>query len=81
VLVLARKVNEKILIGENITIMPVRISGNTVRIGIEAPREILVLREELLAPADPLAHASEIELVASDGREFVETSELVSAPF
>jgi len=46
-LVLSRKVEEKILVGDNVTITIVRIGGDTVRIGIEAPPEIIVLRAEL----------------------------------
>ena len=48
-LVLTRKVNEQIKIGEDITITLVRIKGNCVRIGIEAPREVRVMRGELAA--------------------------------
>ncbi|MFG0262131.1 MAG: carbon storage regulator [Novipirellula sp. JB048] len=46
-LVLTRKLDEKIQIGDDITITLVRIQGNTVRIGIDAPREIRVVRAEL----------------------------------
>ena len=46
-LVLSRKVGERILIGDNITIVVVRCSGDKVRIGIEAPKEVKVIREEL----------------------------------
>lgn len=46
-LVLSRKVGEKILIGDSIAITVVRISGGGVRIGIEAPSDLPVVREEL----------------------------------
>ena len=46
-LVLSRKVGERIWIGEEIAITVVRISGGSVRIGIEAPNHLPVLREEL----------------------------------
>ena len=46
-LILTRKENETILIGENISIKVVEIRGRQVRIGIEAPADILVLREEM----------------------------------
>jgi carbon storage regulator CsrA len=46
-LVLTRKVNEEILIGDNIRITLVRIKGNSVRIGIAAPRDVRVVRGEL----------------------------------
>ena len=46
-LVLTRKTQERILIGDNITISILKLKGNTVRIGIEAPRDVRVLRGEL----------------------------------
>ncbi len=48
-LVLSRKVGERIRIGENICVTVVRIAQNGVRIGIEAPPEFTVVREELEA--------------------------------
>ena len=47
-LVLARKVNDVIVIGQNIEIEVLEIRGQTVRIGIKAPREIPVVRAELI---------------------------------
>jgi len=47
-LVLSRKQNEKIIVGDNVTITILKIRGNTVRIGIEAPRDIHVMRGELV---------------------------------
>ena len=46
-LVLSRKVGERILVGDQVTITVVRITGGGVRIGIEAPKELSVIREEL----------------------------------
>ncbi len=46
-LVLARKVGEKILIGENISVTVVRIGPGIVRIGVEAPADLPIVREEL----------------------------------
>lgn len=48
-LVLTRKQDEGILIGKDITITIISIDGEKVRIGIDAPRHIRVIREELLA--------------------------------
>lgn len=46
-LVLSRKVSEKIYIGDDVVITIVRITGHQVRIGISAPREMNVVREEI----------------------------------
>ena len=46
-LVLSRKVGEKIVIGDNITIVVNRISGNRVSIGVEAPEDLNIVRGEL----------------------------------
>jgi carbon storage regulator len=46
-LVLSRKVGERILIGENISVTVVRINGNAVRIGVQAPSDLTVIRQEL----------------------------------
>jgi carbon storage regulator len=47
VLVLSRKAGERILIGEKITVTVVKIGHGGVRIGVEAPPELAVVREEL----------------------------------
>jgi carbon storage regulator CsrA len=46
-LVLTRKLDESIRIGDDIKITVLRVKGNTVRIGIEAPRDVRVVRNEL----------------------------------
>lgn len=46
-LVLSRKENEKIRIGNDIVITVVRLNGDKVRLGIEAPPSALILRDEL----------------------------------
>jgi carbon storage regulator len=47
VLVLSRKVGERILIGDKITITVVKVGHGGVRVGVEAPPELAVVREEL----------------------------------
>lgn len=54
-LVLSRKVGERILIGDDIRITVVRVSGGGVRIGVEAPAEKAVIREELKAQLEQAA--------------------------
>lgn len=46
-LVLTRRLGEAITIGDNIKLIVVEIDGNQVKLGIEAPREIEIYREEL----------------------------------
>jgi carbon storage regulator len=46
-LVLMRKSNESIVIGDNITVTVLGIEGDKVKLGISAPREISILRHEL----------------------------------
>lgn len=58
-LVLSRKSGERIHIGEDITVTIVRIGPNNVRLGIEAPRDMNIVREELCIPA---ADVIEVEL-------------------
>jgi carbon storage regulator len=47
-LVLARRENERIVVGDEIVITVVRLANDKVRIGIEAPDHIKVLRTELM---------------------------------
>ncbi len=46
-LVLSRKQAERIRLGESIVVTVVRVSGDKVRLGIEAPPDVVVLRDEL----------------------------------
>ncbi|MGI6684018.1 MAG: carbon storage regulator CsrA [Bacillota bacterium] len=46
-LVLSRKINEKIKIGNDIEITVIDVSGDIVKIGIEAPRNVRILRNEV----------------------------------
>ena len=46
-LVLSRKENERIRLGDSIVVTVVRVAGDKVRLGIQAPPHVLVLRDEL----------------------------------
>lgn len=48
-LILSRKYGERVLIGEDISVTVVRIGPNAVRLGIAAPKELKIIREELEA--------------------------------
>ena len=56
-LVLSRKVGERVWIGDQISITIVKVSGGGVRIGIEAPGEMPVVREELRQRLEEEANA------------------------
>ena len=47
-LVLSRKLNETILIGDNIRVTLLGIDGDKIKLGVDAPRNVKVFREELL---------------------------------
>jgi len=46
-LILSRKVNEKVVIGEDITVSIIEVRGDQVRIGIDAPKKVKVFRQEV----------------------------------
>ncbi len=82
-LILTRRVDEKIVIGENIFITVLAVDGEKVKIGIDAPRELAVLRQELwqaiqeqkqiaeklAAGEEPAGFDSLRELLASESKD------------
>ena len=58
-LVVSRKVGQRIHIGDKIIITVVKVTGGSVRIGIEAPAELAVIREEL---ADQIEKAERVAI-------------------
>jgi carbon storage regulator len=68
VLVLSRKIGERILIGDKIAITVVKIGHGGVRIGIEAPTELAVVREELATQLE----RAERELASDETETFVD---------
>lgn len=56
-LVLSRKLKQSIRIGDSITVTILHVKGNTIRVGIDAPKDVRIMRSELsdfLDPAAPL---------------------------
>jgi carbon storage regulator len=54
-LVLSRKLGEKIVIGGNIVVTVVKVDRNQVRLGFDAPQDVSILREEVLLGRPELA--------------------------
>ena len=54
-LVLTRRKNQSIRIGDDITITVLEVKGDQIRLGITAPRDVQVFREELLGEPKPPA--------------------------
>ena len=46
-LILSRKINEKIMIGDDISVSIIEIRGDQVRIGVDAPKTVKVFRQEV----------------------------------
>lgn len=65
-LVLSRKVGERLLIGDEIAITVVRIQGGGVRIGVEAPTHLAVIREELKAKLEDERRVAEAPEKSAD---------------
>ena len=65
-LVLTRKVNEEILIGDHIRIKVVDIGAGRIRLGISAPRDVTVLRDDVIRDFDvPVAPQAASETCAA----------------
>ena len=52
-LILSRRVGESILIGKDVSITVLRVKGDQVRLGVQAPKEIAVQRDDLLEENKP----------------------------
>ncbi len=66
-LILSRKVDEKIKIGEDITITLIEVRGDQVKIGVEAPKNVKVFRQEVF------------EAIQQENKEACATSETLEA--
>lgn len=70
-LVLSRKTDERIVIGDNITVTLLAVRGNTVRLGIDAPREIRVVRGEIVSREPEPGHEADPERQSREAHEQV----------
>ncbi len=76
-LVLSREVGERIKVGDDIVITVCRISPNSVRLGIEAPKEMNIARDELIGTCPKIQPRPED--VADIGRKTIERNRDVFA--
>lgn len=56
-LILSRKKGERLIIGDNIVVTVADVRGDKVRIAIQAPRDVAIVREELLADTQAIGDA------------------------
>lgn len=70
-LVLTRKVGEALLIGDNIEIKITEVSGDKVRIGIEAPNSLKILRKELFQTIEENQEAARTATPSKDLKKFL----------
>jgi carbon storage regulator len=65
-LVLTRRVDESIAIGDSITVTVLAVEGDRVKLGITAPREVLILRQEV---ADAVKEQTRLQELLASGPE------------
>lgn len=75
-LILSRKVDEKIKIGEDITITIIETRGDQVKIGIEAPKNVKVFRQEIF---DEIQNENKAAVAGGNGTEQKFSIDAVSA--
>jgi len=64
-LVLSRKVNEEITIGDDIRIMVIEVRGDKVRIGVDAPKDVPIHRKEIFGAIKVAADAAMAAMAAA----------------
>ena len=68
-LILTRRVDERIFIGDDITLCVLDIEGNRVRLGLEAPKNVAILREEIHQKYTGDASNDAQHTIKSDGKQ------------
>ena len=61
VLILTRRVGETLTIGDNIEVTVLEVRGGQVRIGVNAPRDVVVNRKEILTRLKPEADTTDLQ--------------------
>jgi carbon storage regulator len=87
-LVISRKINEGITIGDNIVVTILAVEGDRIKIGIDAPRELIILRQEIFQAVQEQSKIQ--ELLAEESKPEAldqlrkllasETEEIIEAP-
>ncbi|HMO13638.1 MAG TPA: carbon storage regulator CsrA [Pirellulaceae bacterium] len=78
-LVLSRKCNESITIGDNIVIKVISTSGKKVRIGIEAPAHVRVLRNEVVESSHAEDSQSELAMLHDEAQLLLDSHDLINS--
>ena len=63
-LVLARKIDESIVIGDNIVVKIISVENGVVKLGIDAPKEISIIRNELIEEVKESNKAASLEEIS-----------------
>ena len=77
-LVLSRKPGEAIHIGDNVFIRVIQTSSGGVRLGIVAPEDVTIVREELLAEEVPFTNGANVSCITSASTSNTSAKALVS---
>ena len=66
-LILTRRVGETVVIGNDVTVTVLGVKGNQVRLGVNAPREVAVHREEIFERIQGEKPAGDVKLKVTNG--------------
>ncbi len=78
-LVLTRRVDESIAIGDSIIVTVLGVEGDRVKLGIKAPRDIPIMRQEMYQAVQEQTHIQELLVDTPDPKGFEELRKLLSS--